>query len=384
MNVALVYDRVNKWGGAERVLLALHEIWPYAPLFTAVYDAGRAGWARVFQVHPSFIQHIPFAKHSHEFFPWLTPMAFDTFAFDEFDAVISVTSAEAKGIRTKPQTVHICYCLTPTRYLWSGFSEYQENPGLGILSGVARLGHSALTPTLRRWDKIHAARPDYYIAISNRVKERIRQYYGRDAGVIYPPVDIPHISNYKLQITNYKLRSAGAKRGRKTDDYFLAVSRLVGYKRVDVIIEAFNELGWPVVIVGDGRQKDELRKMAGPNISFIHRHLTEEELASYYENCRGLVHAADEDFGIAAAEAQAFGKPVIAYRESGIAEIVQHGKTGLLFEEQNKHAMINALVQFRPGVFSPEACRANSLRFAKETFTAAFRRRAEELVGSYR
>src|SRR3990167_3450705 len=138
MKVALVYDRVNKWGGAERVLLALHELWPEAPLYTAVFDEKRAPWAKVFRVNPSFIQQFPFARSHHELYPWLTPVAFETFTFDQYDAVISVTSAEAKGIITKPQTAHICYCLTPTRYLWSGYEQYQTNPGMGPLNPLAR------------------------------------------------------------------------------------------------------------------------------------------------------------------------------------------------------------------------------------------------------
>jgi len=168
MKVALVYDRVNKWGGAERVLLALHEIWPDAPLYTAVYDPKRAPWAKVFDVRPSFLQHFPFAKSHHELYPWLTQMAFESFSFDEYDVVISVTSAEAKAIITKPRTLHVCYCLTPTRYLWSGYETYQETT-----RGLVKQLHRWMVPHLRKWDMVASSRPDYYIAISKRVKERI-------------------------------------------------------------------------------------------------------------------------------------------------------------------------------------------------------------------
>src|SRR3989344_7010145 len=153
MKVALVYDRVNKWGGAERVLLALHKIWPKAPLYTAVYDKKRATWAKVFEVKPSFLQKFPFAVSFHEMYPWLTPIAFETFSFDSYDLVISVTSAEAKGIITKPHTIHICYCLTPTRYLWSGYNDYFQDPFL-------RLASKPVISYLQWCDKAAAQRPD--------------------------------------------------------------------------------------------------------------------------------------------------------------------------------------------------------------------------------
>lgn len=371
MKVALVYDRVNKWGGAERVLLALHEIWPEAPLYTAVYDEKRAAWAKVFKIKTSFLQHIPFAKSYHELYPWFTPMAFESFTFDEYDAVISVTSAEAKGIVTKPKTLHICYCLTPTRYLWSGYEQYQAHPGMGALSGLARVSHALLAPTLRRWDLVAASRPDYYIAISNRVKERIERYYHRASDVIYPPADLEKFKS-KHKTLNSK------------HSYFLVVSRLVGHKRVDVIIEAFNELGWPLVIIGDGLQKEELKHIARNNIQFIDRYLTEAELSSYYESCRALIHAADEDFGIVAVEALAAGKPVVTFAESGVAEIVEHGKTGVLFDEQSKRAIISALRIFDSTRIDPEVCRARALQFTKERFFKEFKDRVSTLYQQYK
>lgn len=348
MKVALVYDRINKWGGAERVLLALHKIWPDAPLFTAVYDEKRAPWAKVFQIKTSFLQHFPFAKSYHEFYPWLTPMAFETFSFDEYDVVISVTSAEAKGIITKPKTLHICYCLTPTRYLWSGREFYEKTPG------VWGLGLRLWGPTLRKWDLVASNHPDHYIAISHRVKARIEKYYHREADVVYPPVEIAHSTKTK-------------------SDFFLVVSRLVAYKRIDSIIEAFNELGWPLVIIGDGLQKEELKSMAAKNIKFVDRYLTDGELSSYYESCRALIHAADEDFGIVAVEALAAGKPVITFSESGVAEIVENGKTGIFFEEQSKRAIISALAEFQKMQFDSQMCRKIASQFTKERFMKEFK-----------
>src|SRR4030042_769573 len=195
MNIALVYDRINKFGGAERVLLALHEVWPDAPLFSAVYDPSRAQWANVFRVKPSFLSSFPFAKRHHELYPWLTPMAFESFTFDPYDAVISVTSAEAKGILTKPTTLHICYCLTPTRYLWSGYGNYTRESTLGLPKWATGGALSKSSSLLRQWDGIASSRPDYYGAISRHVEERIRKYYTKGVEqVIYPPVDIRKFS----------------------------------------------------------------------------------------------------------------------------------------------------------------------------------------------
>ncbi|MCX6706351.1 MAG: glycosyltransferase family 4 protein, partial [Candidatus Woesebacteria bacterium] len=209
MKIALVYDRVNKWGGAERVLLTLHEMFPDAPLYTSVYDEASTSWAKVFpKIYTSFLQRIPFAKSNHELFGWLMPLAFETFNFDMYDLVISITSEAAKGIITKPKTKHICYCLTPTRYLWSHYDLYFKNKLFRFIS-------KPFINYLRNWDKVAAQRPDQIIAISTEVKNRIKKYYNRDAEVIFPPVSLHH-----------------KKYLSKNHAYYLIVSRLVPYKRV--------------------------------------------------------------------------------------------------------------------------------------------------------
>ena len=184
LKIAVVYDRVNKWGGAERVLLTLHEMFPDAPLYTSVYDERSAPWAKVFpKVYTSFLQKIPFAKSNHEYLGWLMPMVFEQFDFGEYDLVISVTSEAAKGIITRPGTMHICYLLTPTRYLWSGYEGYFKNPFLRFFS-------KPVINYLRAWDKIAAMRPDKIIAISTEVRRRIKKYYGRDSEIVFPPCKI--------------------------------------------------------------------------------------------------------------------------------------------------------------------------------------------------
>ncbi len=338
--------------------MALHEIWPTAPLYTAVYDKAGAPWASVFDVRPSWLQHVPFAMKCHEWYPWLTPLAFESFNFDEYDVVISVTSAEAKNIITKPGTTHICYCLTPTRYLWSGYETYAD----------ASVGLRVLAPTLRNWDRIASSRPDYYLAISKRVKERIETYYGREVEkILYPPAGL-----HKFQNPNSEIQ--------KRDDYYLVVSRLVPYKRVDIVIEAFNELGWKLVIVGDGTERKKLQTMARHNVEFVTRHLTDEELVGYYQSCAALVIAADEDFGIAAVEAQAAGRSVVAYAGSGIAEIVQDGKTGILFTHQTKESLIEALKRTKTRKFQSSYCQKNAMRFARDRFIKEMKDVVEGLI----
>lgn len=354
VKIALVYDRVNKWGGAERVLRALHELWPRAPLYTAVYDSHGASWAADMAVQPSFLQKIPGASTRHELLPLLTPLAFQSFSFAAYDVVISVTSADAKGIITTPSTYHICYCLTPTRYLWSGYETYVSQPGMGFLDGVSRNVLQRMKHPLRRWDLIDAHRPDAYVAISTAVASRIKSHYRRPVDtIIHPPVD-----------TDTFTPGANARDG----DYYLVVSRLVPYKRVDLIIDAFNETGLPLVVIGRGSQLRTLRSRANGHISFVSDHLTDEELVGYYQGCRAFVYGAEEDFGIVAAEAQAAGKPVIAYGRGGIADIVDHGKTGVIFDSQTSASLVAALKQFETMSFDPKAIRRRALMFSKATF----------------
>lgn len=355
MKVALVYDRVNKIGGAERVLTALHAIWPDAPLYTSVYYPNGAPWAHEFDVRTTFLQRIPFAKRHHEWFAWLTPFAFADFSFDEFDVVISITSAEAKGIITKPGTLHICYCLTPTRYLWSGKDEYVNNTGFGIFHQLIRAVFLFLLPTLQSWDWIAAQRPDRYAAISKRVARRITEFYKRTVdAVIYPPVD-----------TDFFHPDKG---DTQSGEYYLVVSRLVPYKRLDIIVESCTKLGRNLIVIGSGSELAHLRSIAGKTVQFVTGNLTDEAVVGYYQGCRAFVYAGDEDFGIVAGEAQSCGKPVIAYRQSGIAEIVKDGVTGVLYDQQSANALCHAILRFESMHVSPEACRKRAEQFGKRVF----------------
>lgn len=350
MKVALVYDRVNKWGGAERVLLALHKIFPTAPLYTSVYNPKKAKWARVFRVKTSFLQNFPNASSSHQFYAPLMPIAFESFSFDEYDLVISVTSEAAKGIITRPKTIHICYCLTPTRYLWSGYEIYFKNKFLKFISSPA-------VSYLKHWESVASLRPNKYIAISKEVKKRIKKYYNRDSQVIYPPVNIPSHSPKK------------EKKGK----YFLVVSRLIPYKRIDIAIKACNELNLSLKIIGKGSEGFKLKRMAGPTIEFLGE-VSDKKLWSYYKNSKALIFPGIEDFGLVMVEAQAFGKPVIAFNGGGAKEIIIKGKTGEFFNKQEPKALVNILKKFDINRYNSLDCYKNSKRFTFENFQREFKR----------
>lgn len=350
MKVALVYDRVNKWGGAERVLLALHELFPEAPLYTSVYNPDTAEWARVFpKIVPSFLQNFPFAKTRHDLYALLMPIAFESFDFSEYDIVISVTSEAAKGIITRPGTLHICYCLTPTRYLWSGYNNYFASLKRRRLSRL-------IVSYLRKWDRITGQRPDIIVAISRNVARRIKQYYGREAKVIYPPVEVSNVSKVPKV-------SKGS--------YYLIVSRLVPYKKVDLAVQAFNELCLPLVVAGTGSEEKRLRRMAKSNIRFL-GYVGDGELVKYYRGCRALIFPQEEDFGIVAVEAQAAGKPVIAYRGGGALETVIENKTGIFFDKQTPEALADAVKKFRSEDFNQRDCIKNAWKFNKKKFLKEF------------
>lgn len=348
MKVALVYDRINKWGGAERILLQLHEMFPNAPVYASVYDPIAAPWAKDLEIHTSFLEKIPVARRHHEFFALLMPIAFESFDFDEYDLVISLSSEAAKGIVTKPGTRHITICLTPTRYLWSEYALY-------FPSKTARVLLSPLISYLRSWDKVAAQRPDKVIAISQTVKARVLKFYGRNSEVIYPPLFL-----------NQEIGSMG-----KDEGYFLVVSRLsrfTPHKRVELAIKAANKLKLPLKVVGDG-DLTYFKGMAGKTVEIVGK-VTDAELKHYYKNCTALIFPGVEDFGLVMVEAQSFGKPVIAYKEGGATEIVKEGVTGEFFDKPTVSALVKTLKLFDKSKYNSKDCISNAKRFDKEEFVS--------------
>jgi len=356
MKIAFVYDRINKFGGAERVLQVLHQIWPKAPIYTAVHNPKTSSWTKDISIKPSFLQKFPLAKTHHELYPWLTPLAFESFDFTDYDVVISITSAEAKAIITKPDTFHICYCLTPTRYLWSHQQDYQINPSLGIWNNIARPVFKNIKKYLQKSDLIASSRPDVYIAISQAVQKRIKQYYHRSSVIIHPPVNI-------------KKFSKAAKISKKSKSkYYLLVSRLTSYKKIDLAIKTFNKLKKNLIIVGEGREEKNLKKIAGSTIFFITK-IKDSQLVNLYQHCQALIMPQEEDFGITAVEAMSVGKPVIAFNKGGVLDTVIHKQTGILFPAQTVDSLSLAVKQFTiSSAWDSKAIKVQAKKFDQQIF----------------
>ncbi len=348
MRVALVHDYLNQYGGAERVLEAFCEIWPEAPIFTLVYDKHRTGLAfEGRKIRTSFLQRLPLVRAHHRPFLMLMPLGVEQFDLSKYDLVISDSASYAKGVITRPNTLHICYCHTPTRYVWDDSHKYVEEFNY---PGVIKKVIPPFLNYLRLWDEAAAARPDLYLANSKFVAARIKKYYNRPAQVIYPPVKTD-----KFYLAD------------KPDNYFLLLSRFLPYKKVDLAIAAFNQLGWSLKIIGDGPDKNRLKKLAGSNIEFLGL-VADSRLPEYYARCQAFIFPQEEDFGIAAVEAMAAGRPVIAYRGGGALEMVVEGETGLFFNEQTVESLVATLKKFRASDFSAGRIRQHALRFDKEVF----------------
>lgn len=361
MKVALVYDRVNKFGGAERVLSTLHEIYPDAPLFTLVYDKKLASWSNVFKVIPTFVNKIGFLKNKHELLAPIAAMAFETLDLREFDVVISITSSDAKAVITKPGQLHICYCLTPTRYFWSGENQYAKDTKFKIIP-------KWLHQYFRTTDLLISKRPDKYIAISNEVQDRIKKYYFRESSVIYPAIDDKF---YSKKFTPSHLR-----------EYYLIVSRLVPYKKVDLAIKAFNILKKPLVVVGTGSEQSKLKELAGETIKFAGS-VDDTQLVNYYKDARAVLFPQDEDYGLVPIEAQACGTPVIAYGKGGALETIIKNITGVFFDKQTPESLVKAVKKIETLSIKYEDCQNNAKRFNSKTFKDTFATKVKQLYSNY-
>jgi glycosyltransferase involved in cell wall biosynthesis len=349
MRVALVHDYLNQMGGAERVLMAFHEIFPDAPIYTSIYDPQRVDPAfQHMDIRTSFMQKLPLVKKHHQPFLPLYPFAMETLDLRGYDLVLSSSSAFAKGVITKPQTLHICYCHTPMRWCWN-YEEYVEREQLGKM---ARRVLPFLITGLRMWDQTTAMRVDHFIANSPVVAERIQKYYRRDAVVIPPPVEV---SRFPFDPAT------------QLEKYFLIVSRLIPYKRIDLAIEACNRLQLPLVIIGGGRDEERLRKLAGPTILFLGR-LSDQEVVNYYTHCQALLFPGEEDFGITPLEAQASGRPVIAYGAGGALASIVDGVTGMFFRDQTVESLVETLATFHEQQFNPHIIRNHALEFDMPRF----------------
>ncbi len=353
MRVAIVHDWLNQMGGAENVLIALKALFPEAPVYTSIYDRKAmptlmARWT----VHTSFMDCLPGIYRRHQLYLPLYPLAFEQFDFSEYDVVISNKSGFCHGVITPPSTVHICYCLTPTRFLWNT-SQYLAREQVG---GPARRVLKPMLSWLRLWDQVAAQRPDHFVSISRAVAQRVAKFYRRDSTIIYPPVDTRRFET-----------------DAPPGDYDLIVSRLVPYKRIDLAVEAYTRLGRPLVIVGEGRDRPALEAIAGPNVRFVGR-VSDEEVRRWVQGCRAFVFPGEEDFGIAPIEAQAAGRPVIAYAAGGALDTVIDGVTGLFFHEPSAEALAEAVHRLETIQFDPAVIREHARQFDVTVFKENFQR----------
>ena len=361
--VALIHDYLNQYGGAERVLEALHELYPEAPVYTSLYEPSVfPDHFRSWDIRTSFLQRIPPIRRSPRTFFFLYPLAFESFDLSGYDLVISNSSAWCKGVLTPPETLHVCYCLTPMRWAWSYDTYVRQEQ----IRGLARAFLPLAVHYLRLWDATTAQRVDRFVGISQAVVARIRKYYRREADCITPPVDVRSIPP-----------------GTGVGDGFLVVSRLVPYKRIDIAVAACTRLNLKLTIVGDGRDRARIERLAGPTIRFTGRvsdARVREELAA----CAAFIFPGEEDFGIAPVEAMAAGRPVVAYAGGGALDTVADGVSGAFFSPQTVDALAERLSTFDASVFDAATVREHAMQFDTRAFQEAFARYVDGAYDEHR
>lgn len=370
LRVALVHYWLVNRRGAERVLEAFCELFPQADIFALVADKqGLSPSLKQHRLTTSFLQKIPGSHRRHQYLLPLYPLALEQFDLRGYDLVISSESGPAKGVLTDPATLHICYCHTPMRYIWDFYPAYMRGSNLGA---IGKLTFALTAHYARMWDVTAAARVDHFVAISHYVAARIRKFYRRDADVIYPPV--PHIMPSDDDRTGITQRNPS---GEKTG-YYLVVGQMVRYKRVDLAVSACTRLGRPLRVVGTGEEIHRLKRLAGPNVQFLES-LNDDDVREQYRGCRALLFPGEEDLGATPLEAQAFGKPVIAYGRGGVRETVvavgsapPEEATGVFFDRPEVQSMIEAIQTFEAAEdrFRPETIRDNARQFGRARFMA--------------
>jgi glycosyltransferase involved in cell wall biosynthesis len=358
--VAIVHDWLVTFRGGERVLEAICELYPAADIYTLVHKpVDMSHSIESHRIFTSFLQNIPNIGKTYRMFLPIMPFAIESLDFKQYDLVISSSYCVAKGAISRKGSVHICYCHTPMRYVWDMYDEY-----FGKRQGNAliRTAMSFIRPYLQKWDRKSSARVDHFIANSEYVSKRIKRCYDRESTVIYPPVDIN-----RFNLT------------RNPKDFYLIVSAFAPYKRIDLAIETFNILGFPLKIIGSGQDEKRLRGMAKDNIEFLGGQ-SDEVIKEYYSECKAFIFPGEEDFGITPVEAQASGCPVIAYGRGGVLETVIEDKTGIFFYEQTIDSLIEAVRKFEKDsdIFDPQTLRRNAERFNKERFRLELKRFVEE------
>lgn len=347
--IALVFDWMTNNGGAEKVNLALHKMFPNAPIFASIFNTNEIKGFDKAAITTSFIQKLPFAKTKHQIYLNMMPYAYELFDLSSYDIVISSSHSCAKGVITKPETMHICYCHTPMRYAWDNWQSYIRDYKMNcFLKDIAKKS----LHKIRIWDRLSADRVDHFIANSEITKKRIEKYYRKSSEVIHPMIE-----SKKFQIS------------KETKGYFLAVGRLIPYKKFDLIIETFNQIGLPLKIVGDGISARELVHKAHSNIQFL-GNVDDRSLQKLYSECEALIFPQIEDFGITPLEAMASGRPVIAFNEGGARDTIIDGKTGIFFEKQDSLHLKAAIEHYQKErrKFDPQFIKKHAENFGTEIF----------------
>lgn len=352
--IAIVYDYMTQMGGGERVIRELHSVFPDAPIFTVVYDPkALPPDFRAMDIRTSFLDRLPLAHRKFELYIPFYGFAMEQFDLRAYDVVLSVSTMVAKGVVTGPRTCHVSLCFTPMRWAWDLYPSYLDE-----LRGRfwMRLGFRISTHFYRIWDVASAARVNYFLAGSEVASRRIRKHYGRTSDVLHPPVDTGSFT----------------PGGAPPEDFYLVVSRLVFAKRIDLAIDAFAKLGARLVVIGTGERASSLRRRATPNVSFL-GYQDDDAVRDHYRRCRALIFPGEEDFGLTPVEAQACGRPVIAYAAGGALETVRDGETGVLFHEQTADALAAAVRRFESLAFDAARIRQWSLRFGRDRFRDGIR-----------
>jgi glycosyltransferase involved in cell wall biosynthesis len=346
VKIALVHDWLNQMGGAEQVLEALVDLYPNSPIYTSIYAPDKMPpQYRTWDIRTNWMDRLPGIHDHHQPYLGLYPTAFGGIDLGAYDVVLSNKSGFCHGVNTG-DALHICYCLAPTRYVWQ-FGAYIERENMS--SAMKQIARPVIA-RLQRWDYAAAQRVDAFVAISSDIQQRIARFYDRESVIIYPPVET---QRYKPVET--------------PDDFYLIISRLIPYKRIDLAVQACTNLGLPLIVAGAGRDRDRLEAMAGPTVQFLGR-VTDEQKDDLMIRCRAFLFPGLEDFGITPVEAQAAGRPVIAYRGGGSLDTVIESKTGLFFDTHSVESLIAALQRFATMTFDPQDCVDNAARFDRAVF----------------
>lgn len=360
MRVAIVCDWLTGIGGAERVVLELHKMYPDAPIYTSQYNPNKIDWFKDADVRTTWLQKLP--KSFKKFMPPLRAWAFSHLDLSGYDLVISASGAEAKSVKTGPNTVHIWYCLAPTHYYWSRYEEYLKNPGFGRLDPLARIGLKLLIGPMRRWDYKAAQKPTHVVTISTHIKNEAQKYYGRESSVIFPPVDIKR----------FNFSTDEPRRG------FVTAGRQTPYKRIDLAVRAFTELGRPLIVLGNGPEHHKLQKIVGSKVTFI-KNPSDEQVAQYFKTSLAFIFPGLDDFGIVAVEALAAGTPVIAYKAGGSLDYINQDN-GILFDSQDTESLIAAVRKFDSKKFNHQKVEQSAQLFSPENFKTKFHNFTNKLV----